>query len=230
MLKRLNHANLPGPQDIVVLPWGGDYFAAAYGLYVTGELDGFTIVDHRAPLRRLAQEEGKLLTLTSHLGYWPLDWWTDLFGGAHYSSAAPGIAMVSREVLYADVPARVGFDLGNGVRVRDARLAWEGDDKLWVTVFWEAAGKVDADYLVAVHLVAQDPPEGAHHILAQADAVNPVGGWYPVTLWEPGEVVRDDYLLDVPSGSSPVAVRIAMYRTDDSGSFVNTEWLSMPVP
>jgi hypothetical protein len=229
-LEPLSHAELPGGEPIVVLPWGGDYFAAAYGLYVTGELDGFGLVDHRAPLWRLAQEEGKLLTLVSHLGYWPLDWWTDLFGEAHYSSAAPGVAMVSRQVLYADVPADVGFDLGNGVHVRDARLTWYGDDRLQVTVFWEAAEEVDADYRVAIHLVSQDPPEGGHHILAQADAVNPVGGWYPVTLWELGEVVRDDYALDVVPGVSPVAVRIAMYRVGDSGTFVNTEWLSLAIP
>jgi hypothetical protein len=37
-------------------------------------------------------------------------------------------------------------------------------------------------------------------------------------------------VLDVPTGSSPVAVRIAMYQVDGSGAFVNTEWLSLPVP
>ena len=40
MLKPLNHAELPGGEPIVVLPWGGDYFAAAYGLHVSHELDG----------------------------------------------------------------------------------------------------------------------------------------------------------------------------------------------
>jgi hypothetical protein len=45
-----------------------------------------------------------------------------------------------------------------------------------------------------------------------------------------GEVVRDDHVLDVPAGSSPVAVRIAMYQVDDSGTFVNTEWLSLAIP
>jgi hypothetical protein len=89
---------------------------------------------------------------------------------------------------------------------------------------------VEKDYSVAVHLVAHDPPRGAEDVLAQSDAVHPVMGWYPTSRWTVGEVVRDDYLLDVPSGGSPVAVRIGMYRVDQDGAFVNTPWLSLPVP
>ena len=67
-------------------------------------------------------------------------------------------------------------------------------------------------------------------ILAQADRANPVDGWYPTSRWRPGEIVRDSYLLPVPEGSAPVAIRIAMYRTDPEAGFVNTPWLSLPVP
>jgi hypothetical protein len=37
-------------------------------------------------------------------------------------------------------------------------------------------------------------------------------------------------VLNAPPGSTPVAVRIAMYQVDASGAFVNTEWLSLPIP
>jgi hypothetical protein len=230
MLQPLKDADLPGGRNVVALPWGGDYFAAAYGLYVTGNLAGFDLVDHRVDFRSLVQREGKVITLASDLGYWPLYWWSDRLGEAHYSSAAPGVAMVSRDVLYGDIPVEVGFDLGNGVRVRDAVVFWQERDTVRVTVFWEAVRQVPSDYSVAVHLVSRDPPQGGEDIVAQADALNPVGGWYPTSRWSPGEVVRDDYALTVPPGSSPVAVRIAMYQVDPGGGFVNTDWLSLPVP
>lgn len=230
MLQPLKDADLPGRRNVVTLPWGGDYFAAAYGLYVTGDLAGFDLVDHRVDFRSLVQHEGKVITLASDLGFWPLYWWADLLGEAHYSSAVPGVAMVSRDVLYDDVPVRVGFDLGNGVHIRDAAVLWHGQDTLRLTVFWEAVRQGPSDYSVAVYLVSRDPPQGGEDVLAQADALNPVGGWYPTSRWSPGEVVRDDYVLAVPPGSSAVAVRIAMYQIDPGGGFVNTNWLSLPVP
>jgi len=229
MLRPLRDADLPGGRNVVALPWGGDYFAAAYGLYVTGDLAGFDLVDHRVDFRSLVQHEGKVLTLASDLGYWPLYWWSGLLGEAHYSSAAPGVAMVSRSLLYQDIPVRIGFDLGNGVRIRDAVLFWQ-ESALRVTVFWEATRLIPSDYSVAVHLVSHDPPRGREDVLAQADTLNPVGGWYPTSRWSTGEIVRDDYVLAIPPGSSPVAVRIAMYQIDPGGGFVNTNWLSMPLP
>ena len=132
MLRPLKSTDLPGGRSVVVLPWGGTFFAAAYGLYVTGELDGFELVDHRGDFRSIVQREGKVITLAFNLGNWPLYWWADLLGEAHFSSAAPGVAMISRNVLYEGIPAQIGFDLGNGVRVRAADLFWEGEDiGLW---------------------------------------------------------------------------------------------------
>jgi len=228
-LRPLWDADLPGGRDVVALPWGGGYFAAGYGLYVTGELEGFELVDHRADFRSIVDQEGKVITPAFYLGYWDLDWWRERLGETHYSAAAPGVAMVSRDVLYEGIPARLGFDLGNGVRVRDAALVWEREDRLRLTVYWEAAGELEEDYSVAVHLVSRDPPRGGEDVLAQADALNPVSGWYPTSLWASGEVVRDDYALDVPPGMAPAAVRIAMYRVDQGGTFVNSDWLSLPV-
>jgi len=223
-LEPLESADLPGGRDVVALPWGGNHFAAAYGLYVTGELGGFELVDHLADFRSIVRSEGKVITLAFNLGIWPLEWWTDLLGEAHFSSAAPGVAMISRDMLYQDVPVRSGFDLGNGVRVRAAELFWEeadvadigrasgracdgvSDDGLRVILYWEAVRRVPTDYRVAVHLVANDPPAGAQDLLAQADSLNPVGGWYPTGVWKRGEIVRDDYVLTVPAGAPPVGV------------------------
>lgn len=229
-LRPLNTLDLPGGQDVVALPWGGDYFSAAYGLYVTGELESFDLVDHRADLQSIVQQEGKVITLAYNLDRWPLYWWRDLLDTAHYASAAPGVAMVSRNPLYQDIPNRAGVDLGNGIAVRDVSMLKKEIDELYVTIYWESQRQIRSDYRVALHLVANDPPTGDQDILAQADSPHPVSGWYPTSQWDVGEVVRDDYLLHIPPGTDPVAVRVAMYQLNEDGSFDNTAWLSHPLP
>jgi hypothetical protein len=230
LLRPLGNADLPGGRNVVALPWGGTHFAAAYGLYVTDELDGFQLIDHTRDLKSFVEREGKIITLAFNLGFWPLDWWAALLGEAHYSSAAPGVTMISQKVLYENVPVEIGFELGNGVRVRAADLSWEGEERLRLTVYWDTTQPPHSDYRVAVHLVSSDPPASAEDVLAQADAFNPVGGWYPVSLWDIGEVVRDDYALPVPPDTSPKAVRIAMYQIGAGDVFTNTHWLSLSIP
>ena len=104
------------------------------------------------------------------------------------------------------------------------------EDAILLTLYWQADRPIGADYSTAVHLVAHAPPTGPADVLTQADRNNPVDGWYPTSHWRPGEIVRDAYLLTVPAGSSPAAIRIAMYRTDPTAGFVNTPWLSLPIP
>jgi hypothetical protein len=151
----------------------------------------------------------------------------------YLASAAPGIVEMSSEPIVdaGGVPSDVDLDLGNGIAIRSAMLSWGAtSSQLLLTVYWEAIQPVGHDYSVAVHLVAHDPPRGGEDVLTQSDSVHPVMGWYPTSQWEVGEVVRGDYLLNVPSGATPAAVRVGMYRVDESGAFVNTEWLSLPIP
>jgi len=229
-LSPLERSTIPGEDPTVALPWGGTLFAGVYGLNVTHELDGFEIVDHRADFRSIVDRDGKILTLAFNLGNWPLEWWTNLLGEAHFSSAAPGIAMISRYSLYTDTPLQANFDLGNGVRIRDVEMMWQARNKLWVTIYWEKTAAVQSPYQVGIHLVSKDPPDSAQDVLAQANALNPVDGWYPVPLWKIGEIVRDDYMLDCPAETNPVAVTIGLYQIDQDGGFINTKWLSLDVP
>jgi hypothetical protein len=67
-------------------------------------------------------------------------------------------------------------------------------------------------------------------VVAQADRLHPVDGWYPTGRWSAGEIVRDHYLLEVPAGVTAQAARLGMYQALDGGKFRNTAWLSLPVP
>jgi hypothetical protein len=163
---------------------------------------------------------------------YPVSWWEGRLGRVYLSSAAPRIIEIglAPPVETAELPPGPTLDLENGLWVRSAQLAPMENGDLWLTIYWQAEAPVTKEYSVAVHLVAHDPPRGEEDVLAQADRRHPVDGWYPTSRWRAGEIVRGDYRIEVPEGTEPVAVRIGMYRVDDTGSFVNTPWLSLPVP
>jgi len=127
-------------------------------------------------------------------------------------------------------PETAVLDLGNGILIHQADLVRLPDNQLLLTVTWQAQQAGLADYSIAVHLVSQDPPAGPQDILAQADSSHPVYGWYPTSRWQPGELVTDHFLLAVPEGAVPQAMRVGMYQSLPDGAFQNTEWLSLPVP
>jgi len=210
--------------------WGHRYWALAYAQAYRGQLAGLTLVDHNADLSAIAAQGERLLTFSETFYRLPLAWWEDKLGHVHLSSPAPGIVEVSRQAAGASqVPPGEALDLENGIRILSATLRPTGDGQLVLTVYWQASHTVEVDYSVAVHLLAKDPPQGPGDILAQADRQHPVDGWYPTSRWEAGEVVRDSYLLTVPSGSHPVAVRVGMYTTTGDGAFHNSPWLTLRI-
>ncbi len=62
-----------------------------------------------------------------------------------------------------------------------------------LTLYWRARAEMDEDYTVFTHLV-----DGEGHTWAQNDGY-PVGGDYPTSFWEEGELVRDECELAVPA-------------------------------
>jgi hypothetical protein len=83
-----------------------------------------------------------------------------------------------------------------GISLPDAPL--NPGDWLRFTLYWQAAEAIPQDFTVFTQLLG---PDG--QVVAQHDNP-PYGGWYPTSLWRPGETVRDDYRLqpgaDVPPG------------------------------
>ena len=221
----------------VLVPWGTDYWTLTYEQRFGGRLDGLTLVDHNARPDALIARGDRLLLPDQTLRIFPLSTFEERLGPLYLASAAPGVIEVSPSpiveepaLLVSSSIVPVDFDLDNGARVRGYQLAWVGENELLLTLYWQAGKALAHDYSTAVHLVANDPPAGEADILAQADRAHPVDGWYPTTGWRPGEIVRDSYLLTVPQGSAPAAVRVAMYRTDPAAGFINSPWLSLPVP
>lgn len=231
----------------VLVPWGTDYWTLTYEQRFGGRLAGLTLVDHNARLRDIIARGDRLLVPDGTLRIFPPSFFEERLGPLYLASAAPEVIELSptpivdeAALLTSSSIIPTNFDLGNGAVIRGYQLGWASgnagdgagneDRALLLTVYWQAVGVMAADYSTAVHLVAVDPPSGPADILTQADRAHPVDGWYPTTRWRPGEIVRDSYLLPVPAGSAPAAVRVAMYRTDPAAGFLNTPWLSLPVP
>jgi hypothetical protein len=96
----------------------------------------------------------------------------------------------------------------------DRLLAARG---LHLALYWQAQGVLDADYAVSVR-----PTEAGELLfdggqLVQEDHAHPVWGLYPMSRWVQGEVVRDDYLVEVPPGLSYDGASVVVYRATDGG-------------
>ena len=228
-LERLELAARDGEEPVVAIPWGTHYFAAAFGQLVEGRFPGLLLVDHRADFRRLASDNKQLLTPVFTLGYWPLDWWQNRLGPVHLDEAAPEFVQISPQGQSLETPpSSTPFDTGAGIKLW-ADVVAAGAETLLLTLWWQPVELVAIDYRVAVHLVRRDPPQDPADLVAQADVVHPIDGWYPTSRWQPGEVVRDSYLIPRPMIQS-ATVRVALYRQTEAGDFENSEWLSLPLP
>jgi len=231
VVAKVAQADLPTdrPRTLAV-PWGNDYWALSYAQAYRGELAGLRLVDHNADLAAIVGRGDHLLTLAQTFYVYPLPWWEERLGRIYLSSAGAGVVEVRTTPRQLDAPLPSGptLDLENGVRVLSAHLSSGGELTRTLTIYWQATRPTEDDYAVAVHILAKNPPAGPEDVLAQADRSHPVEGFYPTTRWRPGEVVRDDYLLSIPPGARPAWVRLAMYRQDSPGHFLNTSWLVLP--
>ncbi len=209
------------PEPTFMALWGGDYFAAAYGHYVTGELQGFQVVDHRAYFEEITAGGSRLITLPKTFYEISPARWRERLGSAHLSSAGWELVEISLrpQLTRADMPLANPIELGDGISLLSYRVKSEGN-VLYVTLYWQAKTPAQ-DYSVFVHLSDQDQIMAPEHIIAQADSQAPVYGWYPTTQWSAGEIVREDYRLVVPPGKTPRSLAVGMYTQDAAGAFHN---------
>jgi hypothetical protein len=177
--------------------------------------NGVLIDDHRLPIPQTtpAGQYGAALGVLSGAG------------AAYRPQVKANLVATEREVLLSDLlvrpalpaaatlPAQPVGAFANGIallgyRVDKTQLA-PGD---WVrlTLFWRA-GEALSDNLT-VFTQFSDP---GGRVWGQYD--NPPGaGWYPTNLWQPGEVVSDDYLihLDPATPAGELRLHVGLYHPD----------------
>ena len=101
------------------------------------------------------------------------------------------------------LPQVLEVDFGGQVRLAGHTLEVE-DDRICLTLWWQALQSPTDDYTVFVHLF--DPAK--EMIVVQSDAM-PQDGRYPTSWWVAGEVVSETLELstrDVPMGEYQIAV------------------------
>jgi len=101
-------------------------------------------------------------------------------------------------------PGRPLAHLGETIQLRGYRLSCKGSpirpgDVLFLSLYWQTDAPLALSYTVFAHLL---DPTG--WLRGQQDNP-PVGGTYPTTEWQPGEVIVDRYEITV-SPDAPLGV------------------------
>jgi hypothetical protein len=106
-------------------------------------------------------------------------------------------------VRFGEVATLLGYELSSD--------ALRPGIPVTVTLYWQAEAPMSEDYTVFIHLLG---PDGKLH--GQGDGP-PVGGDYPTSWWEPGEVVADVHTL-TPEGALQAGIyhlKVGLYRLED---------------
>jgi 4-amino-4-deoxy-L-arabinose transferase-like glycosyltransferase len=97
--------------------------------------------------------------------------------------------LVSTADLQTTRPVNVKF--GNAFALSAFSLSKSSN--LWnVSLYWQSIAKTDTDYTMFVHVL-----DANGKVVAQIDA-QPRGGTYPTSIWDVGEIIRDEYVLSLP--------------------------------
>ncbi len=230
-IEAVAHSGLQPPDPILMTTWGRDLFAVGYG-EATGALPPLTLVDHRADLKALLASGRPLYVISPTFYTLPLKWWNERLGRAYLSGYSDELVRVSDQPVLDDAdvpPGQTPIAMGP-----ISLLAWQvtprDDGRSWrLTLYWQAQERPRRDYSVFVHLSDRDRIDGPDAIIAQADRVAPVYGWYPTSRWRSKEIVRDDYAIPVPDGKTARLVSVGLYAQDDAGQFQNLGQLDIPL-
>jgi 6-pyruvoyl-tetrahydropterin synthase related domain len=97
------------------------------------------------------------------------------------------------------------YQLGPAVRLAGSSAVITGTPPLLdLTLYWQATGPVPADYTAFVHVL-----DAGGNRIAQGDGP-PLGGWYPSSAWEPGQIVADRRHIALPAGVDPAGIGVAV--------------------
>lgn len=124
----------------------------------------------------------------------------DLPAPALTSNGQPRGAIYLRPIRIIRPAAPASLPPGNltaAIALLGASASQTDSTAVTVTLNWQAAAPVPANYVLALRL-----RDSAGFDLASLD-VQPTGGVYPTAAWRVGEIVSDVYRFDLPSGLPP---------------------------
>jgi len=127
-------------------------------------------------------------------------------GASNPEAMAPSKAeRLASQCVSADGPCSYPIDFAGGVALDGARVTKKAQ-ALDVILWWRSTAPLANDPVVFVHLY-----DSAGQLIATADGP-PLAGGFPVSLWQPGDRVRDQHSIPLPEeGERPSQVGVGWY-------------------
>jgi hypothetical protein len=150
--------------------------------------------------------------------------WQEIDPAASFSSAGQTLIRVSQEpaTTLPDEARRLDLPAGDGLVLAGLLAPAPAADQPWpVRLYWRADGPISRDWSISVRPTLAGQPLALNGGIVQHDRAHPVHGAYPTSRWRAGEVVADDYWLDLPVGAAPDGVQVVVYRPLPEGGFEN---------
>ncbi len=122
---------------------------------------------------------------------------TDAAGAPLPHTFVDGVRVVAQGANTVE-PARLETDATPQLLDHTLPTDWRPGRDQPFTLRWGVGGAIGRDLQLYVHL--RDPRTG--ETVAQADGP-PLDGWYPMSWWEPGEVVVDERVFPLPEDTPP---------------------------
>ncbi len=115
------------------------------------------------------------------------------------AALAPSIP-ITGAIWGNDQIALLGYDLGQEVTSPGERLT--------LTLYWQALQELDTRYTAFIHLLGPTNAATGTPLWGQQDS-EPCKGFYPTAVWRPGEIIRDEIVLDVFPDAPPGTYELA---------------------
>jgi hypothetical protein len=128
-----------------------------------------------------------------------------------YTLTSLNIAGESRQfTVPSTIQHRLDVNLGDRVSLLGYDLAEDAvsaGGSVHLTLYWQARTTMETSYTVFAHLLGS---EG--QVWGQKDSV-PLQRSHPTTAWQPGEVIADPYVIEVPPNAPPgeYVLEVGMY-------------------
>jgi hypothetical protein len=108
--------------------------------------------------------------------------------------------------------ALVGFDLDR------ADATYRPGDIVYLQLWWRATGNSEKDWTVFTHLLGPAKPDGST-VWAGRDA-QPGQGSVPTTTWAPGDLILDEYQLQLSPDAPPgdYEIEVGLYAPAENGA------------
>ena len=79
-------------------------------------------------------------------------------------------------------------------------------------VYWQALDRLAQDFEVGIEVI-----DGQGNVLARKH-VEPMGGWFPTSLWLRGDVIRSQYAVPLPADASPGTYHVRLSVQNSEGA------------